>query len=126
LHDVFAPSPPASDIETNVLVSDFSAPGAAAEIIATKPDVIFHLAAVVSGEAEADLEKGYRVNLDGTFSLLEAIRAVGLQYRPRLVFTSSIAVFGSPLPDVIPDDFALKPLSSYGAQKAIGELLVAD
>ncbi len=100
--------------------------------------MIFHLAAVVSGEAEADFEKGYRVNLDGTRALLEAIRAIPAReghvrkghasegYRPRLVFTSSLAVFGGPLPDVIPDDFVLRPQSSYGVQKAMGELLVAD
>jgi D-erythronate 2-dehydrogenase len=80
----------------------------------------------VSGEAELDFDKGYRVNLDGTRALLEAIRAVGDGYRPRLVFTSSIAVFGAPFPDLIPDDFHLTPLTSYGTQKAIGEALLAD
>ena len=87
--------------------------------------MIFHLAAVVSGEAEADFEKGYRVNLDGTRRLLEAIRALD-GYRPRLVFTSSIAVFGAPFPDPIGDDFRATPLTSYGTQKAIAELLLAD
>ena len=66
--------------------------------MAERPDVIFHLAAVVSGEAEADFEKGYRINLDGTRHLLEAIRAIGGGYRPRLVFSSSIAVYGAPFP----------------------------
>ncbi|MEZ2126374.1 MULTISPECIES: D-erythronate dehydrogenase [unclassified Sinorhizobium] len=126
LHDIVPPVPPEGDFGVEVLSSDFSAEGAAQKIVASKPDVIFHLAAVVSGEAEADLEKGYCVNLDGTRALLEAIRAIGGGYRPRFVFTSSLAVFGAPLPDVIPDDFVLRPLSSYGAQKAIGELLVAD
>ena len=70
-----------------------------------RPDVIFHLAAIVSGEAELDFEKGTRINLDGSRALLEAIRAAGEDYRPRLVFTSSIAVFGAPFPDAIPDDF---------------------
>ena len=91
-----------------------------------RPDIIFHLAGVVSGEAELDFDKGYRVNLDGTRALLEAIRATGDGYRPRLVYTSSIAVFGAPFPDTIPDDFHLTPLTSYGAQKAIGETLLAD
>lgn len=126
LHDIFTPSAPAGDFETALLSSDFSADGEAARIVASRPDVIFHLAAIVSGEAEADLEKGYRVNLDGTRALLEAIRGIGGGYRPRLVFASSLAVFGAPLPDVISDDFVLRPLSSYGTQKAIGELLVAD
>ena len=87
--------------------------------------MIFHLAGVVSGEAETDFDKGYHVNLDGTRALLEAIRAAG--YKPKLVFTSSIAVYGAPFPPAgIPDDFHLTPLTSYGTQKAISELLLAD
>ena len=90
-----------------------------------RPDVIVHLAAVVSGEAEADVEKGYAVNLDGTRALLDAIRrAEG--YAPRVVYASSLAVFGAPLPDRIGDEFHLTPLTSYGTQKAIGELLIDD
>ncbi len=88
--------------------------------------MIFHLAGVVSAEAELDLDKGYHVNLDGTRALLEAIRAAGDGYRPRLVYASSIAVFGAPFPATIPDDFHLTPLTSYGTQKAIGEALLAD
>ena len=107
-------------------VLDISEPGAAAEALATRPDVIFHLAAVVSGEAEADLDKGYRVNLDGTRLLLDAVREVGGGYRPRVVFSSSIAVFGPPFPEAIEDDRATTPRTSYGTQKAIGELLLAD
>jgi D-erythronate 2-dehydrogenase len=105
---------------------DISEPGAAGEALSTRPDVIFHLAAVVSGEAEADFDKGYRVNLDGTRLLLDAIRAAGDGYRPRVVFSSSIAVFGPPFLDAIGDEQAPAPLTSYGAQKAIGELLLAD
>jgi nucleoside-diphosphate-sugar epimerase len=91
-------------------------------------DVIFHLAAVVSGEAEADLDKGYDVNLDGTRSLLDAIRDRGRSepYRPRVVFASSVAVFGPPFPDVIGDDVATTPQTSYGTQKAMAELLLSD
>jgi nucleoside-diphosphate-sugar epimerase len=88
--------------------------------------VIFHLAAIVSGEAEADFDKGYRINLDGTHFLIEAIRAIGDGYKPRLVFTSSIAVFGAPFPEKIGDEFFHTPLTSYGTQKSICELLVAD
>jgi nucleoside-diphosphate-sugar epimerase len=88
--------------------------------------VIFHLAAIVSGEAEADFDKGYRINLDGTRYLFDAIRLIGDGYCPRVVFTSSIAVFGAPFPDAIGDEFFLTPLTSYGAQKAIGELLLSD
>jgi nucleoside-diphosphate-sugar epimerase len=108
------------------IISDLSAPGAAEALVAGRPDLVFHLAAVVSGEAEADFEKGYRVNLDGTRRLFEAIRQAGGGYRPRLVFTSSIAVFGAPFPDAIGDEFLNAPLTSYGTQKAIDELLLAD
>ena len=109
-------------------VSDLSEPGVAQRLVSERPDLVFHLAAVVSGEAEADLAKGYRVNLDGTRALFDAIRAEGARqpYRPRVVFSSSLAVFGAPLPPLIGDDQALAPLTSYGAQKAMGELLLAD
>jgi nucleoside-diphosphate-sugar epimerase len=106
------------------VVSDLSAPGEAEKLVASRPELIFHLAAVVSGEAEADFDKGYRVNLDGTRRLFEAIRKEN--YRPRVVFTSSIAVFGAPFPEAIGDEFLSAPLTSYGTQKAIGELLLAD
>ena len=125
LIDVVAPQKPAGYAgSVDVSTSDLSAPGAAAKAVAGKPDVIFHLAGVVSGEAETDFEKGYRVNLDGSRALLEAIRAAN--YKPKVVFTSSIAVFGAPFPHSIPDDFHLTPLTSYGTQKAICELLLAD
>jgi D-erythronate 2-dehydrogenase len=105
--------------------ADLSAPDVAARVIAERPDVIVHLAAIVSGEAEADMEKGYRVNLDGTRALLEAIASVE-GYCPRVIYASSLAVFGAPFPDKIPDDYHLTPLTSYGAQKAMGELLLND
>ena len=104
---------------------DMGDPDSAETLIQQRPEFIFHLAAVVSGEAEADFEKGYRVNLDSTRYLLEAIRAQ-TDYCPRVIFTSSIAVFGVPFPDPIPDAHQRTPLSSYGTQKAIGELLLAD
>ncbi len=94
------------------------------QLIAEKPDVIFHLAAIVSGEAEQDFEKGYGINLDGTRNLLESIRQAQLQ--TRFVFASSIAVFGAPFPEAIGDDFFCTPLTSYGTQKAMCELLVSD
>jgi D-erythronate 2-dehydrogenase len=125
LIDVVAPDKPSGFTGTLELsASDLSSPGAATTAAADRPDVIFHLAGVVSGEAEIDFEKGYRVNLDGTRALLEAIRAA--DYKPKVVFTSSIAVFGAPFPSSIPDDFHLTPLTSYGTQKAICELLLAD
>src|SRR2546428_9717182 len=108
-----------------IVAADLSEPGKAARAVEARPDTIFHLAGVVSGEAELDFDKGYRVNLDGTRALLEAIRATGDGYRPRLVYTSSIAVFGAPFPPSIPDDFHLTPLTSYGTQKPIGASLPA-
>ena len=109
--------------------ADIADPMLAESLIADRPDVIFHLAAVVSGEAELDFDKGYAINLDGTRFLYDAIRHEHLAsegYRPRLVFASSAAVYGAPFPPVIEDDFNLTPLTSYGTQKAIGELLLAD
>jgi len=127
LIDVVAPEKPAGySGNADLSTADLAASGTAAKAIAGKPDVIFHLAGVVSGEAETDFEKGYHVNLDGTRALLEAIRAVGGGYKPKVVFTSSIAVFGAPFPYAIPDEFHLTPLTSYGTQKAICELLLAD
>ncbi len=118
-------APAAAGLDVATVACDLSDPGVAEKLLADRPDVIFHLAAVVSGEAETDFEKGYRVNLDGTRLLLDAIRA-DPGYRPRLVFASSIAVFGAPFPEVIGDEVWPTPLTSYGTQKAIGELLVAD
>lgn len=127
LVDIVAPARPAGFSDhVKTRAADLAAPGVADKAISERPDVIFHLAGVVSAEAETDFEKGYRVNLDGMRALLDAIRAVGPGYRPKLVFTSSIAVFGAPFPDAIPDDFHLTPLTSYGTQKAICELLLAD
>ena len=125
LVDVVAPEQPAGAAgEVELVAADLAIPGVADRLVEGRPDVIFHLAAVVSGEAETDFEKGYRVNLDGTRALLDAVRSAG--YRPRVVFASSIAVYGAPLPDPIPEDYAATPLTSYGTQKAIGELLLAD
>ena len=107
-----------------ILTGDLPAAGEAAKLVADKPDVIFHLAAIVSGEAEQDFDKGYRINMDGTRSLLEAVRHAG--HKPRLVFASSIAVFGAPFPEAIGDEFFNTPLTSYGTQKNICELLVSD
>jgi nucleoside-diphosphate-sugar epimerase len=129
LVDVVAAEKPAG-FAGNVALSslDISERGAVDRVIAGRPDVIFHLAAIVSGEAEADFEKGYRINLDGTRNILEAVRREGTKspYRPRFVFASSIAVFGAPFPELIGDEFFTTPLTSYGTQKAISELLLCD
>lgn len=130
LFDIVAPSslPEGGDIAVGVDTGDISSAETAERLVAERPDVIFHLAAIVSGEAERDFDKGYRINLDGTRHLFEAVRKAHERdgYCPRIVFTSSLAVFGSPLPDVIGDDYIITPRSSYGTQKAIGELLLAD
>ena len=126
MHDVVAPAPPAAPFPVVSLASDFSREGAAEALVAGRPDLIVVLASIVSGEAEQDFEKGYRINLDGTRLLLEAIRVAGNSYRPRMVFSSSIAVFGAPFPEIISDDYFTTPLTSYGTQKAICELLISD
>lgn len=129
LYDVVEPAAPQGwRGALDVAAVDLVGSGAAATVIAGRPEVIFHLAAVVSGEAEADVEKGYRVNLDGFRGLLEVIRHGHEDdgYTPRLVFTSSIAVYGAPLPNPIPDAFPATPRTSYGTQKAIDELLLSD
>lgn len=129
LMDVVPPVAPAGFGGTvHIRVGDISDPAVSRGLVAARPDLVFHLAAIVSGEAELDFDKGYAINLDGTRHLLEAIRLEGAAspYRPRVVFTSSIAVFGSPFPDRIGDDYFLTPRTSYGAQKAMGELLLAD
>ena len=127
LIDIVAPARPVGFSDhVKTRAADLAAPGVAEKAVSERPDVIFHLAGVVSGEAEIDFDKGYHVNLDGTRALLEAVRLAGGGYKPKFVFTSSIAVFGAPFPDAIPDDFHLTPLTSYGAQKAMSELLLAD
>jgi D-erythronate 2-dehydrogenase len=122
LADVVVPAavPGATSLAVNLTEA-----GAAERLIRDRPELIFHLAAVVSGEAEADLAKGYAVNLDASRTLFDAIAAVP-GYCPRVVFASSLAVFGAPFPKVIPDDFHLTPRTSYGTQKAMTELLLSD
>lgn len=108
---------------TNV-VGDLADPAVVVSALTPDTASVFHLAAVVSGQAEADFDIGMRVNLDATRNLLERCRK--LQAPPKFVFTSSLAVFGGPLPDPVPDNAPLMPQSSYGTQKSIGELLVYD
>src|SRR5919107_2124279 len=111
------------DARIEVVTGDITDAGAV-QRVAAPADVVWHLAAVVSAAAEADFDLGYRVNVDGTRALLEALRGTGR--RPRVVFASSFAVYGGDLPPVVGDEFHPVPQSSYGTQKAIGELLVAD
>jgi nucleoside-diphosphate-sugar epimerase len=125
LHDIVpADAPTLAGATVEVHTGDLADPGVAEKLLRARPDIVFHLAGVVSAEAEANFEKGYRVNLDGTRLLFEAIRHSG--HAPRVVFTSSIAVFGAPFPEIIPDDFHLTPLTSYGTEKMMSEALLAD
>jgi D-erythronate 2-dehydrogenase len=127
LLDVTAPQRPGNFAgQVDIIAADITDGERAHDAIAGRPEVIFHLAAVVSAEAELDFAKGMHVNFDGSRALFEAIRGIGGGYRPRLVFSSSIAAFGAPFPDAIPDEFHLTPLTSYGTQKAMIELLLAD
>jgi nucleoside-diphosphate-sugar epimerase len=125
LHDIVAPETPRADgISVRAFTGDLAAAGASEALIADRPDMVFHLAGVVSGEAETNFDLGYRVNLDGSRTLFDAIRLAG--YKPRMVFTSSIAVFGAPFPEVIPDEFHPTPMTSYGTQKLMTEALLSD
>ena len=112
------------DPRLELRTGDITRPGVLLDLLRPGYDAVYHLAAVVSGAAEADIDLGYAVNLDGTRHLLDAVRAFA--GKPRLVFASSCAVFGGALPEVVQDDTPLTPQTSYGAQKAMGELLVAD
>lgn len=125
LHDIITPdAQPTSETSIMPIAGDISDAVVIERLVAEKPDLVIHLAAIVSGEAEADFAKGYAVNLNGTRLLFDALREAG--YGPRVIFASSIAVFGAPFPDPIPDEFHLTPLTSYGTQKAIGEMILSD
>jgi len=123
LLDVAAP-PDLGDPRVRAVAGELADPAVIERVVTGDTDSIFHLAAVVSGEAEANFDLGMRVNLDATRLLLERCRR--LASPPKFVFASSLAVFGGPLPDPVPDDAPLTPQASYGTQKAIGELLVYD
>ncbi|MFP6560411.1 D-erythronate dehydrogenase [Paraburkholderia sp. B3] len=112
------------DARVTAIVGDIADRAVLERAIDTQTHAIFHLAAIVSGQAEADFELGMRINLEASRTLLEVCRVLG--HRPRVVFTSSVAVYGGTVPDVVLDDTALNPQTSYGAQKAIAELLLSD
>ena len=116
--------PPGLERDFNCVAGDVSAPEVIARALGNDTDSVFHLAAVVSGGAEADFDLGYRVNLDGTRALLEACRK--LAKPAKMVYASSVAAFGGALPEVLDDSTTPTPQTSYGTQKVIGEYLVAD
>lgn len=123
LLDVTA-APPSSDPRVRITVGDLSDKALLEQLIDTNTSAIFHLAAVVSGQAESDFDIGMRVNLDGTRNLLDICRARG--HRPKVVFSSTVAVYGGNLPVIVDDATRLTPNLSYGTQKAISELLITD
>jgi nucleoside-diphosphate-sugar epimerase len=125
LFDNAAPAVPLpGDKRVQLVTGDIADRNAVVRLISPGTSSVFHLAAVVSGQAEGDAELGYRVNLDGTRAVLDACLALGTS--PRVVFASSLAVYGGELPPAVGDDTPLTPQTSYGTQKAIGELLVND
>nr|WP_299244877.1 D-erythronate dehydrogenase [uncultured Halomonas sp.] len=125
IDQVAAEAPTNTSFESVSRAVDITSPGALDDILGERPDVIFHLAAVVSSAAEADLDLGMTVNFDATRALLEGCRSRELT-ATRLIMASSIAVYGGTLPDVLDDMTALTPQSSYGTQKAMSELLIND
>ena len=118
------PPPPPDDPRVRCVEADVSDPASVADLLGEKVDSVFALAATLTVESESDFERGLDVNLRGLLSLLEACRKRGGM--PRMVFPSSLAAFGGPLPETVDDHLQLTPQTSYGTQKAIGELLVAD
>lgn len=123
--DVGAPDVPfPDDPRLETVTGDVNDPDQLRKLITPDTDAVFHLAAVVSAGAEADFDLGMRVNLDGTRTVLDVCRELGTN--PKMVFASSVAVFGGLVPEVIRDDTHLNPQTSYGAQKAASELLIND
>ncbi len=130
LFDVAPATLPAASFPVRAATGDFSETAVCGQLAQERPDLVFHLAAIVSGDAEKNFDRGWQINAHGSWRLLEALRqqheASAGAYVPKFIFTSSIAVFGPPFPDKIGDDFLCAPQTSYGAQKAMTELLVAD
>jgi len=124
LADLAAPAPMEAPFEVTTHAVDIAEAGQVSALFTVRPDVIFHLAAIVSGQAEAEFDLGMRVNLFGSINVLEAARALGT--KPVVVFTSSVAVYGGEIPETIEDWTTQNPQTSYGAQKAAVELLVTD
>lgn len=121
---------PEDGVPSAQVTGTVSDPAALSALVAQRPEVIFHLAAIVSGQAEAEFDLGWETNMMATWHLLSALKAEHLAsdgaYRPRLVFTSSIAAFGGPYPETIDDEFLTAPQTSYGAQKVVCETMIGD
>lgn len=115
---------PVQDSRVKSVTGDIADSVFAQKIITKGTVAVYHMAAVLSGQSEAEFDVGMRVNIDGTRALLEAARKT--EETPRFIFTSSLAVFGGQMPHIVPETLALLPQSSYGAEKAVGEILVGD
>ena len=130
LYDIVDAEKPSAKIPIKVFSGDISQADQTKFLAAEKPAIIYHLASIVSGEAEEKFSKGWNTNTHGTWYLLEHLREINKttrgEYKPKIIFTSSIAVFGAPFPDKISDEFLCAPQTSYGAQKAITEMLISD
>jgi nucleoside-diphosphate-sugar epimerase len=124
LVDINQPTNPTEDSRVRCIQKDLFGPGEPESLISANTKLIFHLAAIVSSHAESDFELGYQINLDVTRRLLEACRSSSSSIR--FIFSSSLAVYGGALPEVVDDTSVITPQSSYGTQKAMGELLVND
>lgn len=124
LADVVDPAQIEAPFAVETVTCDIADPASVGAVIDAETDVIYLLAAIVSGQAEEDMDLGYKINMMGTLNVLERCRELGT--KPVVVFTSSIAVYGGEVADPIIDDSFLNPQTSYGAQKAIGELLLND
>jgi nucleoside-diphosphate-sugar epimerase len=125
LSDRVAPAvPPHAGFRITSLACDVRDADAVRALLAPSADVVFHLAAIMSGAAERDFALGWAINFDGTRNVLEACRS--LTGPPRLIFTSTIALYGSDVPDPVPDDVAISPRNAYGTQKAIAELMINE
>ncbi|MDA9582521.1 SDR family oxidoreductase [Amylibacter sp.] len=130
LFDVIPPKIESNKSSYKIKTGDISDPKIISDLISQKPDIIYNLAAIVSGEAEENFQKSWDINTKATWQLLEEIRkefvASNGSYKPKFIYTSSLAVFSGPYPDTINDDFSPNPETSYGAQKLVGEILISE
>lgn len=126
LLDIHPTEPAPYPFDVAHLVGDASATAVGSALVASRPDIVFHVAATAMGQADADFAAGYRINFDTVRVMLEAIRLENDGYCPRFVHASSIGVYGPPFPDVIDDDLLPRPDSSYGTQKLMSEALISD
>lgn len=130
LFDIAEAAKPDAGFPVRNITGNLAEASTSEQLAKLKADLVFHLASIVSGDAEMNFDRGWETNARGTWQLLEALRrqrdATDGDYRPKLVFSSSVAVFGPPFPDKIGDDFLCAPQTSYGAQKSVIEHLIAD